>query len=153
MNIDEIKAEISEFLIGSNAFLVDVKLSKSKLSVYLDAPDGITLEECSRLNRHLFQALEGSGFNETHDIEVSSPGMDQPLKVYQQYLRRKGKNLRIVTAGGEVLHGKLTNADESGFYLIKTGNSVKKNEEQNTASPMRFNYNEIREAKATFSFN
>src|SRR5215212_4265702 len=77
----EIKEMVSSKLEGTDCFIVDIKVHPGKITVLLDKPSGIQIEECAEINRHLLSNLEGRGILEKSGIEVSSPGMDEPLKV------------------------------------------------------------------------
>ena len=111
---------IESKLSGTEQFLVDVKLSPGRLAVFIDKPAGITIEECTALNRFLINELEPSGFMDSHEIEVSSPGMDQPLKIYKQYQRRIGRNVKVIMPDGKLHKGKLLSANDNEFELLET---------------------------------
>src|SRR5688500_6916119 len=111
---------INQWIKGTDCFLVEAKITPTKITVFIDKPSGVTLDECIRLNRHLTEELDPEGVWETHELEVSSPGMDQPLKVFQQYQRRIGNQVRIITREGREHKGKLQKADESGIELLET---------------------------------
>ena len=68
MSKEEIRNIIEAFIKGTDQFLVDIQLSPGKLTIFLDKPTGIQLEECSALNRHLLTVLEPDGFLEKHEI-------------------------------------------------------------------------------------
>lgn len=119
MGKEEIISIIEDRLTGTEQFLVDVQLSPSRLSVFIDKPSGITIDECVSMSRFLSEKLTGENFLETHEIEVSSPGMDQPLKVFKQYLRRIGKSVRVMTTDGLMHEGILKNADAEGIELTE----------------------------------
>ena len=65
-------------------------------------------------------ALEPDGVWETRELEVSSPGMDQPLRVYQQYLRRIGRQARVISREGREYKGLIKSADDEGFTLTES---------------------------------
>ena len=83
----------------------------------IDKPAGITISECIALTRHLHDVLEGSGIFETHELEVSSPGMEEPLKVLKQYEKRIGREVRVLTSNGIVKNGILKAASAEGVEL------------------------------------
>ena len=118
MSKEEIIKCIDAFTNGTDLFLVDVHLANTKLAVFIDKPAGVQLDECSALNRQLNAFLEPSGFLEKHDIEVSSPGMDMPLKVPRQYLRRIGREIRVISLEGVEAKGVLQSANDEGFEII-----------------------------------
>ena len=150
------KGKIKEFVLqqinGTDQFLVDIKLSFGKLSVFVDKPAGITLEECGLISRSLFNYLDEQGFTEKHEIEVSSPGMDSPLMVPQQYLRRVGRELRVFDKTGVEIKGILKSADSAGFEILEK-KTVKENKTKTeTEHVHKFHYDDIRETKLIVNF-
>lgn len=146
----QIKHLVQAHISNSDQFLVDIKLSPGKLSVFVDKPAGITLEECSSLSRHLMNSLDSEGFTETHEIEVSSPGMDTPLVVPQQYLRRIGREMRVFDKEGKEVTGVLKLADETGFELVET--HKEKKTKTVTERVHKFAYESVRETKLIVNF-
>jgi len=120
MSLDLISKLVDEFSEGKDIFPVEVKMTSGKILVAIDKPSGITIEECAALSRFLYKRLEESSIFDKHELEVGSPGMDQPLKVYKQYLRRIGRTIRVVTNTGDVLQGTLSSANENTFEIVET---------------------------------
>ena len=97
MNLQELKKEaglLAEELLSSRGFvLVDIIFRQSSsglsLSLLTDKPGGgITLEECSLLNRLFRQALDEKNIlGGQYNLEVASPGLDRPLKKKEDFLR------------------------------------------------------------------
>jgi ribosome maturation factor RimP len=129
-----------------------VKVHPGRISVLLDKPSGIRIEECAEVNRYLNHKLEDSGALEHYNIEVSSPGMEQPLKVLQQYHRRIGKTLSVITKDGIRKEGVLKNADENKIEIEETltekSNGKKIMRTELKTIPM----SEIKETKVVFKF-
>ena len=103
---------------------MEVKYSTSRISVSIDKPTGITIAECTDVSRFLANELEDKGVLETRELEVGSPGMSEPLRVYQQYLRRIGRELKVIDKSGVEYKGVLQAADEKGF-TVSTSKIVK----------------------------
>ena len=141
---------IESKLSGTEQFLVDVKLSPGRLAVFIDKPSGITIEECTALNRFLINELEPSGFMDSHEIEVSSPGMDQPLKIYKQYQRRIGRNVKVIMPDGKLHKGKLLSANDNEFELLETIETKENKKKIKRESNIKLNYNQIKETKLEF---
>ena len=147
MTKEEIRGMAEKMIAETDQFIVDVKLSPSKLAVFIDKPSGITLDECASLNRRLQESLEPKGFLESHDVEVSSPGMDMPLMVPQQYFRRIGSEIAVTTIDGQLLKGILKSAGETGIQLnVVTEKKVNKKKER-TETLHDIPYNTIKESK------
>ena len=116
---NKIKVAVNEWIKSTDCFLVDIRSGTSKLAVYIDKPTGVSLDECISLNKYLSAAFDNEGIWETHELEVSSPGMDQPLKVPQQYLRRLGQEIMVTTLNGIQHKGKLISATENSFEILE----------------------------------
>ncbi|MEZ5067982.1 MAG: hypothetical protein R2847_05590 [Bacteroidia bacterium] len=82
MDIGVINQHITDYIQDKDIFLVESKITPGKVLVSVDKTSGITIDECAALSRHLYQSLESTGIFEKHELEVGSPGMDQPLKVF-----------------------------------------------------------------------
>ncbi len=134
-------------MLDKGIFLVDIKLSPGKLIIYADKPKGISLDECAELNRFLFHSLDEAGFNEKHTIEVSSPGIEYPFKVKQQFEKNIGRTIQVITSEGEQVQGILKSLDEKSIilFLKKTKNRP--------AQQKEFLFDQIKEAKAVITFN
>ena len=75
---EEITKLVEEKIAGSDNFLVEVKVTPGKVLVTLDHPQGIMIEECVKVNRHLQAHFENTPVFEHRELEVGSPGMDGP---------------------------------------------------------------------------
>lgn len=75
--------------------LVDFEVSgRGLLRVFLDQPEGIALEDCERVSHQLTRlfTVEGVDFDR---LEVSSPGLDRPLKKEADFVRFQGHKAQI----------------------------------------------------------
>ena len=77
---------------SEDVFLVEVKVNPGNhIIVFLDADNGITIEKCVQINRALYKKIEEDSLfeNGNFSLEVSSPGVDEPLKLRRQYKKKK----------------------------------------------------------------
>ena len=76
--------------------LVDVELvregSSRYLRIYIDKPDGITLNDCESYHRAVMPLVERVDYD---FLEVCSPGIDRPLKKREDYERRVGEQVEV----------------------------------------------------------
>jgi len=149
---EKIESIVNKWIGSSECFLVEVKTAPSKVSVFIDKPTGIALDECSSLNKFITHEPDPEGFWETHELEVSSPGMEQPLKVFQQYLRRVGREIKVVTIQGIEHKGILKFADKNGFELFETTSRKENKKKVLTEMLHHFEYHKIKETKLILSF-
>lgn len=114
---------IENNLQNEQLFLVDLKVtvagSNSRVAVILDGDEGVGIDECAEISRQVGNAIEEEElFVEAYNLEVSSPGLDQPLKLTRQYKKNIGRDVQILLkeSSGELL-GKLEGVKEEGVEL------------------------------------
>ncbi len=149
---NKIESIVNEWVKANDCFLVDVKTPTSGILVFIDKPTGVTLEECAALNKHITAQLEPEGVWENHELEVSSPGMDQPLKVYQQYQRRVGRELKVITTSGTSLQGILKSASEKGIEVLESVSRKENKKKIINETLHHLDYDQVKEAKLILSF-
>lgn len=111
INAKKIQFLAEEFLEGTSAFLVDVKVASGNvIRISLENDDRTSITDCVALSRH----IEGSFDREEEDfsLDVGSPGLDQPLKVLRQYLKIVGKQIAVNPIEGKKLEGELVSVEE-----------------------------------------
>src|SRR5436309_14959052 len=82
--------------------------SRGVLRVYVDKAGGVGIGECERLSRELGDVLDAAAVIEGgYDLEVSSPGLDRPLKKEREYRWAVGKQIRCWLAGGAGGRGRM----------------------------------------------
>jgi len=117
IQIDLVRSSLQEELPKRGLFLVDVTVNPgNRIIVHADSMKGITIEECIGVSRFI-----ESRFNretEDYELEVSSPGLDNPLKQQEQYLKNIGRWIDVTTFDGLKTSGKLVNASE-GFIRLE----------------------------------
>ena len=112
-------------------FLVDLKIKPTNnIKLFLDGDQGITIEKCISINRALYKHLEESGLfpNDDFSLEVSSPGLNEPLKLHRQYLKNKGRLVEILLKDGQKIEGKLLEVNETDLVVEETKGKNKKKE-------------------------
>ena len=124
MNTEEqvriIEAKITELLADDPGyFVVEVSIKPTNnIKVFADADQGATIEHLTRLNRALYKWVEENLFpNGDFSIEVSSPGLDEPIKLDRQYLKNIGRVVEIVLKNGLKREGKLISVSENEIVI------------------------------------
>ena len=111
-----IKTIVEEWLQGNEYFLVDVCMEPdNRIVVEIDHADGVWIEDCAELSRHLQEKL-GDELGD-YELEVGSAGIGQPFKVAQQYAIHVGKEVEVLTAEGKKVHGVLKSVDGRDFTV------------------------------------
>lgn len=120
---------VAERLAGEMGYeFIDAELHKEHGSVFLrifvDHPNGLDLERCAAFHRQLNPLVESLDYD---FLEVSSPGIDRPLKTEKDYQRHMGTRVTIKLFrslnGAKEYEGKLRGL-ENGEILLETGGSI-----------------------------
>lgn len=133
MNTSEESARIEEFvrnLIGTagDLFLIEVKITPAnKVIVLLDGDNGVTIDDCTKVNKALYKFIEETNlFGGDFSLEVSSAGVDKPLKLLRQYKKNIGRKIEVTLIDGGVIEGKLTDVTTEDITIEeKTGKANK----------------------------
>lgn len=107
---------VEEFIKGTGLFLVSVKInSGNRITVLADKNEGINIDECAGIHKHIEKSFDRE--KEDFELQVSSPGLDQPFMVFEQYLKNEGKKVEVIDNEDSRYEGKLKNVTEGGFEL------------------------------------
>lgn len=126
-----IEEKVNELLANHPShFLVEVKMKPTNnVKVFIDGDEGVILSDLIHYNRKLYKQLEESSVfaNEDFSLEVSSPGLDEPLKLFRQYKKNIGRFVDITFNDGSKKEGKLMEATNGGVIIeTETGKGKKK---------------------------
>jgi ribosome maturation factor RimP len=106
--------------VDSSYFLVEVRIKPTQnIKVFLDGDSGITIEKCVQVNRALYKKIEEAGIYPDGDfsLEVSSPGLDEPLKLIRQYKKNLGRKVEVQFLDGSTKEGRLVEVGEDGIII------------------------------------
>ena len=133
MSSDEELGRIEEVVIpvlGDHGLeLVDLDWRPARpraaLRLFVDKPGGVGIGDCERVSRELGDVLDASALiQDPYDLEVSSPGLDRPLRKEREYRWALGKPVRCWLAGGAEFHGVLAEVTTERLVLEGTGERV-----------------------------
>jgi ribosome maturation factor RimP len=112
-------------------FLVEVKIGPgNNVKIFVDADRGISIDKLAQYNRSLYRQIEESGLfpNNDFSLEISSPGLDEPLKLRRQYLKNIGRYVEIILKSGIKIEGKLIDATDGEIIIEEEKGNKKKKE-------------------------
>jgi len=126
-----VEKKLSELLTElPGYFLVEISVKPTNnVKVFVDADQGAAIDQLSRINRALYKWVEENLFpNGDFSIEVSSPGLEEPLKLSRQYLKNVGRMVEIVLKNGLKKEGKLISVSENEIVIEEEIGKGKKKE-------------------------
>lgn len=111
-------------------FLVEISVKPTNnIKVFVDADQGAAIDQLSKINRALYKWVEENLFpNGDFSIEVSSPGLDEPLKLDRQYLKNINRMVEVVLKNGLKKEGKLISVLDNEIVLEEEKGKGKKKE-------------------------
>lgn len=155
MTKEKIVELLQPYLEDDRIFIVEVIVTASKtrqnITILLDTDEGIKIEECASISRRLAHFIETNELIvDAYNLEVSSPGIDQPLIFKRQYIKNIGRNLKIQIAEGEQV-GTLENVTDEGIVFkeeVKKSKGKKVEPKESVIIP----FGNIQQAKVQISF-
>ena len=130
--IQTIEQKIATLLEANPShFLVEVRIKPTNnIKVFIDGDEGVPLSALVQYNRKLYKDLEESGMypDGNFSLEVSSPGLDEPLKLYRQYKKNIGRYVDLTLTDSSKKEGKLLEASEEGIVIETESGKGKKRE-------------------------
>ncbi len=132
-------------------FLVDVKMIGGKrLVIQLDGDQGVSIQDCAAVSRHVgFHLEEENLLSEAYQLEVTSPGVGEPLKLQRQYAKNKGREVSVKLTSGEAVEGRLKEVDADQVLLEA---KVKEKGKKIQLIERSIAFNDIIETKVLISF-
>jgi ribosome maturation factor RimP len=115
--------------------------------VILDGDSGITIDDCANVSRAVNESLEGL-VEDQYFLEVSTPGLDHPLKMKRQFEKNKGRKLKVHLTNKSIVLGALQQVEEEKIQIeaeVKEGKKIE-------TKAMEIPFADIEKAFVTVSF-
>jgi len=130
--VQAIEKMVQDMLANDPAyFLVEIKIKPTNnVKLFLDGDQGVTIEKCISWNRALYKKIEEENLfpNGDFSLEVSSPGVDEPLKLFRQYKKNIGRTVEVILKEGNKITGKMIDVTEDAITVEETKGKNKKKE-------------------------
>ncbi len=158
---EEISGYLAPLLEGSDHFIVRVAhLPGNIIQVFLDGDQGITIDSCAKYNRSLQKILDENGLvGEKYVLEVSSPGIDQPLLLNRQYRKNIGRDIKVIYKNGVTKYGKLSQVDDEKIILSETKKisnrqrKINAENKNNQADMVEVSFSEIKQTSVVINIS
>lgn len=122
---------------------------QKKVVVIIDGDEGVTIENCAKLSRALSAELDDEELvPENYALEVTTPGVDFPLKLKRQYKKHIGRGFKISLIDKSEIKGKLIGSTEE-FIELEIEEKINKKKEVKT---MEIPFDMIDKALVQISF-
>ena len=150
---DQVQNLIQDKLEENDCFVVELEIGEGNaILLEVDSLKGITVQDCMSFSRAVEHNLDRE--IEDFSLRVSSPGLDKPFRVREQYQKNIGRNVKVVPMKGTVLKGELKAVNENEIvleYASKERVEGKKKKEK-VIKQEKINFNNIKETTVIISF-
>jgi len=112
---EKIYSLLEPLLEGTDIFIVGIKIKPiNNIKVFLDADSGFSIDKSATINRKLYAGIEEAGMFPDGDfsLEVSSPGIDEPLSQRRQYVKNVGRKVTVTHVDDSEVTGLLKEVGE-----------------------------------------
>jgi ribosome maturation factor RimP len=129
--IDEIRKVIEPVISALGIEIDDIEFGRMKgrslLRVYIEKEGGVTIDDCERVSREIEAVLDVEDpIPYSYVLEVSSPGLDRPLRSREDFKRYAGRTIRVITRDPiekqTFFVGKLVEAGDVDVALLLENN-------------------------------
>lgn len=126
--IEKVYSLLEPLLEGTDIFIVNIKVKPiNNIKVYLDADSGFSIQKSSSINRKLYHLIEELQLFPEGDfsLEVSSPGVDEPLVNKRQYMKNIGRKVAVTDKEDKEITGILKDVTDESLLLEVKGKKAK----------------------------
>jgi len=144
---------LDEKAAGTPHFVVDLAINSGNIIMLeLDGDNGLTIEDIMSFSRYVEHDVLDRD-EEDFELQVTSPGLDRPFKVWRQYKKNVGRNVKVKTDEGK-LEGLLKTVEEDHIVVetrVKERVEGRKKKEW-VITEHRLTFEQIQETKVVISF-
>ncbi|MCQ2252505.1 MAG: ribosome assembly cofactor RimP [Bacteroidales bacterium] len=132
-------------------FIVDIKVSKDNvITIKADTDSGITIDECGELSHAIEDKLDRE--QEDFELEVSSPGLTEPLRILRQYQKNMGKEVEVLMVDGEKVKGTIAQASDATLTINTVVTEKQNGKKVKVTVPQVLNFCDIKMTKLKITF-
>lgn len=140
--------------LDNGLFIVDISVSaRNDISVELDKHDGsVSVQDCISVSRNIEHNLDREQGD--FSLNVSSAGLDRGLRVFDQYRKNVGRNIKLILNAGGKFEGELKEATKDEVVIRTTRNErvEGKKKKERIIEDIKVPMADIKEAKIVISF-
>ena len=129
-----LKEAVEPAIDAHQAFLIDIVIQQGHrrkiVRIFADTDAGITIQECADISRAIAKILDEQNLIEgSFDLEVSSPGLERPLRLLRQYAKNIGRTLHIRYRVGDEIKTVEGNLESIRETVIELSNAQSRHEQ------------------------
>ena len=146
---EDIRKVALEKAVELNGYIVDIRVSNTNvITIYFDRDSGVHVDDCLAISRHIHDNFDRD--DEDYELTVCSPGLTNPLKIKEQYLKHQGQEVVVKKRDGKKISGLLKEYNDN--IILEVLKKDKGNNKQYTLNDVMIPFEEIKETKLKINF-
>ena len=146
---EDIRKVALEKAVELNGYIVDITVSNTNvITIYFDRDSGVHVDDCLAISRHIHDNFDRD--DEDYELTVCSPGLTNPLKIKEQYLKHQGQEVVVKKRDGKKISGLLKEYNDN--IILEVLKKDKGNNKQYTLNDVMIPFEEIKETKLKINF-
>lgn len=148
-----IRALIGAKIEGTDYYILSLDIKPGNaIAVEMESSGPVSIEDCVAISRAIEHNLDREA--EDFSLQVSSPGLDKPLRDHRQYIKNVGRSLKVRLAGDEEIEGELRQADDQKITLFTQRKERVEGKKKRilVEEELVLTYPEIKQAKIKINF-
>ena len=146
---EDIRKVALEKAVELNGYIVDITVSNTNvITIYFDRDSGVHVDDCLAISRHIHDNFDRD--DEDYELTVCSPGLTNPLKIKEQYLKHQGQEVVVKKRDGKKISGLLKEYNDN--IILEVLKKDKAHNKQYTLNDVMIPFEEIKETKLKINF-
>jgi len=146
---EDIRKVALEKAVELNGYIVDITVSNTNvITIYFDRDSGVHVDDCLAISRHIHDNFDRD--DEDYELTVCSPGLTNPFKIKEQYLKHQGQEVVVKKRDGKKISGVLKEYNDN--IILEVLKKDKEHNKQYTLNDVMIPFEEIKETKLKINF-
>ena len=146
---EDIRKVALDKAVELDGYIVDITVSNTNvITIYFDRDSGVHIDDCLAISKHIHDHFDRD--DEDYELTVCSPGLTNPLKIKEQYLKHQGQEVVVKKRDGKKISGVLKEYNDN--ITLEVLKKDKAHNKQYTLNDVMIPFEEIKETKLKINF-
>ena len=146
---EDIRKAALEKVVELDGYIVDITVSNTNvITIYFDRDSGVHIDDCLAISKYIHDHFDRD--DEDYELTVCSPGLTNPFKIKEQYLKHQGKEVVVKKRDGKKISGVLKEYNDN--IILEVLKKDKEHNKQYTLNDVMIPFEEIKETKLKINF-
>ena len=146
---EDIRKVALDKAVELDGYIVDITVSNTNvITIYFDRDSGVHIDDCLAISKHIHDHFDRD--DEDYELTVCSPGLTNPFKIKEQYLKHQGQEVVVKKRDGKKISGLLKEYNDN--ITLEVLKKDKAHNKQYTLNDVMIPFEEIKETKLKINF-